>query len=94
MENTTCNGCEKSTDKEVLSCDSCNLWFCKNCHNLSKTIIDVLNKYQDKGLKWNCKHCDNSTKATLTKLEKIQNTIDNVINKVDENFKNINIKIV
>ena len=93
MDSTTCNGCEKSTDKEVLCCDSCNLWYCENCHNLPKIILESLNKYQDKGLKWNCNHCDNSTKATHIKLEKIQNTIDNVLNNIDNNFKVINSKI-
>ena len=59
----------------------------------TKIILESLNKYQDKGLKWNCNHCDNSTKATHIKLEKIQNTIDNVLNNIDNNFKVINSKI-
>ena len=93
MDSTTCSGCKKSTDKEVIFCDSCNLWYCDNCHNLTKIILEALNKYQDKGLKWNCNHCDNSMKATHIKLEKIQNTIDNVLNNIDNNIKVINSKM-
>ena len=75
-----CHSCDKKTYNAVLSCDSCNHWFCPDCHKLSKETIKVLENNDSKFVKWFCGSCG----PKITDMMSLSSKLDDVLTRVDK----------
>ena len=86
MSKTTCSSCFTKTKETVLSCDTCEKWFCVKCHKLPSTFVDQLTKYENLGATWNCLLCKTNNNSS----KKLVNKVDSMLEKVNSIAEQLN----
>ena len=81
MTLSICHACNKKIKTTLLSCDSCNHWFCDNYHGLDPEVIKMLEKNVSKFVLWFCKTCG----PKATDLKNISTKLDMVLDNLSTN---------
>ena len=69
LDSITCSNCKTVfTDQEskIICCDSCGLWFCISCENVTDACYKFLSSEDAIAITWYCKACKLLAKKAIT----------------------------